>query len=145
MKLCVHAHSCLTLCGPWTVACQGPLSMEISRQEYWSRLPFLSPRDLSPPKDQAHISCISCVVRWILYQLSHQGSEAIINLQQITPSALWVSKFKVYQTDLQRVLFLSLGEESFFLFFLLQNNRFLHRISSRNWIYNMFLINMFID
>ena len=27
---------------PWTVACQAPLSMEFSRQEYWSGLPFLS-------------------------------------------------------------------------------------------------------
>ena len=25
---------------PWTVACQAPLSMEFSRQEYWSGLPF---------------------------------------------------------------------------------------------------------
>ena len=25
---------------PWTVARQAPLSMEISRQEYWSGLPF---------------------------------------------------------------------------------------------------------
>ena len=28
---------CLTLCHPWTVAHQVPLSMEFSRQEYWSR------------------------------------------------------------------------------------------------------------
>ena len=28
--------SCPTLCDPWTVACQAPLSMEFSRQEYWS-------------------------------------------------------------------------------------------------------------
>ena len=28
---------------PWTVACQAPLSMEISRQEYWSGLPFPIP------------------------------------------------------------------------------------------------------
>ena len=28
--------SCLVLCDPWTVACQAPLSMEFSRQEYWS-------------------------------------------------------------------------------------------------------------
>ena len=27
---------CLTLCDPWTVDQQGPLSMEFSRQEYWS-------------------------------------------------------------------------------------------------------------
>jgi len=30
---------------PWTVACQDPLSMGFSRQEYWSGLPFLSPKD----------------------------------------------------------------------------------------------------
>ena len=28
---------------PWTVACQGPLSMWFSRQEYWSGLPFPAP------------------------------------------------------------------------------------------------------
>ena len=32
---------------PWTVACQAPLSMGFSRQEYWSGLPFPSPED--PP------------------------------------------------------------------------------------------------
>ena len=30
----------------WTAACQAPLSMEISRQDYWSRLPFPSPENL---------------------------------------------------------------------------------------------------
>ena len=30
------AKSCLTLAIPWTVACQAPLSMGFSRQEYWS-------------------------------------------------------------------------------------------------------------
>ena len=34
---------------PWTVAHQAPLSMEFSRQEYWSWLPFLSPGDLPNP------------------------------------------------------------------------------------------------
>ena len=28
-----------------TVACQAPLSMEFSREEYWSGLPFPSPGD----------------------------------------------------------------------------------------------------
>ena len=31
---------------PWTVACQAPLSMGFSRQEYWNGLPFPSPGDL---------------------------------------------------------------------------------------------------
>ena len=34
---------------PWTVAHQAPPSMEFSRQEYWSRLPFPSPGDLPDP------------------------------------------------------------------------------------------------
>ena len=34
---------------PWTVACQAPLSIEFSRQEYWSGLPFPSPGDLPHP------------------------------------------------------------------------------------------------
>ena len=33
----------------WTVAHQVPLSMEFSRQEYWSGLPFPTPRDLPNP------------------------------------------------------------------------------------------------
>ena len=31
---------------PWTVAYQAPPSMEFSRQEYWSGLPFTSPGEL---------------------------------------------------------------------------------------------------
>ena len=40
---------CPTLVTPWTVACQTPLSVEFSRQEYWSGLPFPSPEDLPRP------------------------------------------------------------------------------------------------
>ena len=32
---------------PWTVACQAPLSMGVSRQEYWSGLPLPSPNSRS--------------------------------------------------------------------------------------------------
>ena len=31
---------------PWTIACQAPLIVEFSRQEYWRGLPFPTPRDL---------------------------------------------------------------------------------------------------
>ena len=34
---------------PWTVAHQASLSMEFSRQEYWSGLPFVFPGDLTNP------------------------------------------------------------------------------------------------
>ena len=33
----------------WTVACQAPLSIGFSREEYWSGLPFLSPGDRPDP------------------------------------------------------------------------------------------------
>ena len=33
----------------WSVACQAPLSMEFSKQEYWSGLPHPSPGDLPDP------------------------------------------------------------------------------------------------
>ena len=34
---------------PWTAACQAPLSMEFSRQEYWSGLPCPLSGDLPNP------------------------------------------------------------------------------------------------
>ena len=40
------AKSCRTLETPWIVACQAPLSVEFSRQEYWSGLSFPLPGDL---------------------------------------------------------------------------------------------------
>ena len=39
----------LSPCDPWTVAFRAPLSMEFSRQEYWSRLPLPTPGDLPDP------------------------------------------------------------------------------------------------
>ena len=50
---------------PWTVAHQVPLSIEFSRQEYCSRLPFPIPGDL-PPRDRASVSCDFCIGRHIL-------------------------------------------------------------------------------
>ena len=47
LEICACVLSHVPLCAtPWTVACQAPLSMEFSRQEYWSGLPFPPPGDL---------------------------------------------------------------------------------------------------
>ena len=50
-QLLIVAESCLcdSFATPWAVACQTPLSMGFSRQEYWSRLSFPSPGDLPNP------------------------------------------------------------------------------------------------
>ena len=46
----VSSLSCVQLfVTPWTVAYQAPPSMEFSRQEYWSGVPFPSPGDLPDP------------------------------------------------------------------------------------------------
>ena len=45
MLLLLSRFSRVRLCvTPWTAAHQAPLSMEFSRQEYWSKLPFPSPK-----------------------------------------------------------------------------------------------------
>ena len=38
-----------TVSNSWTITLQAPLSMELSRQEYWRGLPFRPPRDLPDP------------------------------------------------------------------------------------------------
>ena len=50
LSLSLVTKSCPTLGTPWTVACQAPLSMEFSRQESWSGLPFPSAGDLPDPE-----------------------------------------------------------------------------------------------
>ena len=79
---CVHVHVCVHVCvctrvhgishvwlfaTSWTIACQASLSMEFSRQEYWSRLLLPTPGESSRPRDQTHVSYVSYIVRWILY------------------------------------------------------------------------------
>ena len=66
--------SCLILCAPWTVACQAPLSMEFSRQEYWSELSFSSQGDLRDPGIEPIVSYMPCIGGQILYPLSQEGS-----------------------------------------------------------------------
>ena len=46
---------------PWTVAHQAPLSMEFSRQEYWSGLPWPSPGD---PPDSGIEHTSLCLLHW---------------------------------------------------------------------------------
>ena len=43
---------------PWTAAHQAPLTMEFSRQEWWSGLPFPSPGDLPDPGVESRSSVL---------------------------------------------------------------------------------------
>ena len=72
---------------PWTVALQAPLSMGVSRQEYWSGLPCTSPGDisdlhlLSPVLAGSFFTTsvtweaqISCIIWWYLTYESESHS-----------------------------------------------------------------------
>ena len=58
---------------PWTIAHQAPLSMEFSRQEYWSGLPFPAVGDLLDPGIKT-MSLASPALQADSLPLSHQGS-----------------------------------------------------------------------
>ena len=68
---CSAAKTVLLFPTPWKADLRAPLSMGFSRQEYWSGLSCPPPGDLPNPgiKPRFLPHC-----RWILYQLSHQGS-----------------------------------------------------------------------
>ena len=69
--MCVCAkllQSCPTLCDPWTVDHQSPLSMGFSRQEYWSELHALLHCIFPTQGSNLQVSLnVSCIGRWVLY------------------------------------------------------------------------------
>ena len=74
MRVCMLSHQpCPTLCDHMTVARQAPLSMGLSRQEYWSGLPCPPPGDLPGPGTEP-ASPVSSVLQADSLPLSHQGS-----------------------------------------------------------------------
>ena len=69
---CIHTQSCPTLCNPMDWTHQVPLSMEYSRQEYWSGLPFPTPGHL--PLNWEWNLHLLCLLPWQADSLllSHQ-------------------------------------------------------------------------
>ena len=62
------ASSCVQLFATlWTAACQTPLSMGFSRQEYWSGLPCSPPGNLPDPGMKLESLYLSCTGKRVLY------------------------------------------------------------------------------
>ena len=76
--LCLSLNHVRLLATPWTVACQAPLSMRFSMQEYWSGLPCPPPGDLPLPNPGFNPRLLHC--RGILYQLCYQWRDFSIIL-----------------------------------------------------------------
>ena len=99
--VCVHVSPDLTL---WChgLSCQAPLSMELSRQEYWSVLPFLPPGNLnpgikptSPALADAFFTTEPLGKPLILGYLLHKSAFFTCKMSMIIPSTsqkYWVSK-----------------------------------------------------
>ena len=66
---------CATL---WIVACQPPLSLRFSMQEYWSGLPFPSPGYLWDPENES-VSCVFYVGRQVLYHWEALNTDYVIS------------------------------------------------------------------
>jgi len=87
------AKLCLTLVTAWTVACQAPLPMGFSRQEYCSGLPFPSPGEIFPTQGM-NPGLLHC--RQILYQLSYKGRPKLNHNFKLLISNLCVCVFCLY-------------------------------------------------
>ena len=77
---------CSMLCGSCYVACEDLLSMGLSWQEYWSRLPFPPPGGSSWPRDRKRVSWSFCIGSWILCPPRGEGIHVYV----------WLSPFAVH-------------------------------------------------
>ena len=109
---------------PWTVAHQGPLSMEFSRQDYWSGLPFPTPGHFLIQGSNPHLLSL---LHWQVdsLPLSHLGSSTMgLLLSSSFCSSydflLWFPAVIDYSPCLSPVLFyLSFSHLPYCLLFLL--------------------------
>ena len=76
--VCVHLSrfsSVQLFVTPWTITHQPPLSMGVSKQEYWSGFPCTSSEDLPNPGIKPTSPCASCIGRWVLYHCATWEAE----------------------------------------------------------------------
>ena len=95
LYVCLVAQSRLTLRDPLIVAHQAPLSMEFSRQEYWSGWLFPSPKDLPNAGTEP---CLLCLLHWQAdsLPLCHLGSILSDKYLQISLSVTHLRRWNGY-------------------------------------------------
>ena len=82
---------CPTLATAWTVAHQAPLSLGLSRQEYWSGFPFPPPGDLPDPGIQRASSTLQVDSLPLSHQGRLQGTELPSTKSSEAGSTLWAT------------------------------------------------------
>ena len=73
---------------PWTVACQAPLSIKFSRQEYWSGLPYPSSGDILNLGIYLHLLHL---LDWQADSLPLEPAGKPLTLKQIPPLLYFMS------------------------------------------------------
>ena len=69
---------CLTLCDPMDHSLPGYSVCRIFLARIRERVAVPSSSGSSRPRDPTHLSCISCIGRQVLYQLSHWGNIVLL-------------------------------------------------------------------
>ena len=115
---------------PWTIAHQAPLSMEFSRQEYWSGLPFAPPGNLPTQEIEPHLpSHLHWQVDWLVskkdlplvfpqntkHLLCQSASDLSFNFTfpfQLQGTAAWYTKSEIHILNKQlKVFYFSISEK----------------------------------
>ena len=93
--VCVCGQLCLNLCDPMDCSLPAPLSLELSRQEYWSGLP-LPPLGIFLPRGlNLHLLCLRhCQAEVFFKPLSHLGSSSNQVQVRISPELSETSRWK---------------------------------------------------
>ena len=72
--MCTHTQLCLTLCNPMDYSPPGSSVHGVFQARILECIVISFSRGSFWPRDQTHVSCVSYIGRWVLYQLSHRGS-----------------------------------------------------------------------
>ena len=88
--MCLVAQWYLTLCNPMNCSLPGSSVHGMFQARILEWVAISSSRGTSQPRDQTHISCISCIGKWILYHWAiwkaHIDLQVLSNYQQCSES-----------------------------------------------------------
>ena len=95
--VCAVTQSCPTLCDLWTVACQTPLSIGFSRQEYWSGLPCPPQRIFLTQESNPYRPCLLHCMQ----VLSHWATWEAHSSLCYTVKPLWLVAYPFFKLEIQ--------------------------------------------
>ena len=105
-QVCAQLLSHVRLCDPMDFKPEGFLCMESSRQEYWSRLPFPTPGDLTEPETEPKSLVSPTLAGGFFTWRSLLGLEKKIT---VSKSPYWIIQLRRKQNNFNSTLMLQAG------------------------------------